>query len=164
MASRPQRRRIDVLSEIAGKFISLAHFIFGKPPSGKCWDHANRNTFDCRDSNMRLIDRADNASNASLRVDNLVGLRGVFTDRTRWRSCVHHKKIRYTASHGCRFYAAAWFNDKAIELRGTDMAGHLNKHPISGEVLSLTNTSPICSLMCGNLCITTNWRLQNETD
>ena len=47
-------------------------------------DHENRDTLDCRKSNLRVASSQQNCANASLRKDNLSGLKGVSQRGKRW--------------------------------------------------------------------------------
>jgi hypothetical protein len=57
-----------------GEQVLLHIFIMESPNV----DHKNRNTLDCRRSNLRLATKAQNNKNASIRKDNTTGIKGVY--------------------------------------------------------------------------------------
>lgn len=48
-----------------GKTIPIHHFLFGKPPKGKMYDHISGNTLDNRRENLRLVTASQNSINKS---------------------------------------------------------------------------------------------------
>jgi hypothetical protein len=57
----------------------LHHFLFGKPPKGKVWDHINFNKLDCRRKNLRLVTPSDNTFHRrGAQPNNSTGIRGVY--------------------------------------------------------------------------------------
>ena len=73
------------------------HRVILNAPDDKIVDHINRNTKDCRKSNLRICTQADNTKNKGLYKNNKSGKAGVFYDkkRKRWVSIIHkdHKRI-----------------------------------------------------------------------
>lgn len=90
--------------------IPLSHFLLGKPPKKREWDHENRNPLDNRWLNLRLATRSQNCANR--KIPNKSGYRGVvyFRWRNNWLAniCFHRRKIfigRYeTAEEAARKY------------------------------------------------------------
>lgn len=71
------------------KYIRLHHYIFTNPNEDNLFiDHINRNRLDNRKSNLRIVSKADNNKNLSLRTDNNTNIIGVCYDneRNKWIS------------------------------------------------------------------------------
>lgn len=106
--------------------IHLHRAIMGAVDGGPIVEHRDRDTMNCRRSNLRFADQTINNQNSSRRGDNLSGYRGVwFTPGKRrtlpWQAQINHKGTRYrlngfaTAEEAARAYDA-----KALELYGPD--------------------------------------------
>jgi len=52
-------------------------FLMGPAPKGFLWDHENRDVLDNRRQNLRIVTKAVNAVNTSIRVTNKSGVTGV---------------------------------------------------------------------------------------
>lgn len=75
-----------------GKKYIVAHraawlMFYGELPPERI-DHINRNKSDNRISNLRLLSHAENLQNAKLRRDNTSGVKGVHSERGRWRASI----------------------------------------------------------------------------
>ena len=79
-------------------------------------DHINRNTLDCRRSNLRLSNRSLNALNTSFKKE----FRGVaLTDSGRFRSYIQKEGQQFhLGTFDTEHEAALAYNDKATELFG----------------------------------------------
>lgn len=82
-------------------------------------DHRNRNEDDNRWTNLRLADRSQNCANGKMNCRNLSGLKGVTTDRGRYRAkIVINGKIHRLGSYRTPEAAHAAYATKAVELFG----------------------------------------------
>lgn len=61
-----------------GRRSTMLHiFLFGRAPIGLQWDHINRDKYDCRRQNLRIVTVRVNQRNVGLRKDNTSGIIGV---------------------------------------------------------------------------------------
>lgn len=73
------------------------HRMIMKCPEDRLIDHKNRNTLDCRRSNMRICNKSKNAVNSFLRKDNTSGFKGItwHERENKWKArvTVNQKRI-----------------------------------------------------------------------
>lgn len=69
------------------------HRLIINTPKGMDTDHINRNKFDNRKCNLRVVDRSDNNFNSFPSKKNTSGFKGVswFKPAKRWRAYIKHK-------------------------------------------------------------------------
>lgn len=58
---------------------------------GQVIDHINRKTLDNRQSNLRFCTTSQNKANGKIYANNLSGFKGVYRDRSKWRSQIRVK-------------------------------------------------------------------------
>lgn len=98
--------------------LKLHHLIAGKPLNGMEIDHINRNTFDNRRSNLRIVTHLDNARNRKRK--NPLGYIGVVKKKSKFSAQIEIKNrcinlgSRDTPEEAARLY------DAACELLGHD--------------------------------------------
>ena len=65
-------------------------------------DHINRDIYDCRKSNLRIVSKSENMMNSKLSTRNKSGVKGVYYDKSRglWKSYIKKR----------------WKNDKYREV------------------------------------------------
>lgn len=106
--------------------ILLHRFIMGAGPGDPVVEHRDRDTMNCRRSNLRIADQTINNQNSSLRKDNLSGYRGVWFEpgkrRTKpWKAQINHKgKMHRLNGFPTAEEAARAYDAKALELYGPD--------------------------------------------
>jgi hypothetical protein len=82
-------------------------------------DHVNRNGLDCRRSNLRDATRAQQTYNASIRRDNVSGLKGVSREHGKWRARIRiDGRLIYLGSFSSPEEAHASYVAAATAARG----------------------------------------------
>lgn len=83
--------------DIFSKRRIVFHRYIMNAPCGKVVDHISRNTYDCRKSNLRICNQADNTKNKSLYKNNTSGKTGVAYDKKdgKWIAYIHCNKKRF---------------------------------------------------------------------
>jgi len=97
---------------VDGKRITLHKFIANRmgltPGKGELIDHENRNKFDARRENLRILKHSPNNQNREVAQPSASGFRGVYkcVCGPRWQVYYGPKRIGYfdTAEHGARAY------------------------------------------------------------
>jgi hypothetical protein len=75
--------RIYIHAAYGGKKVWLHRLIAGAGP-GDTIDHKDRDTLNCRRSNLRFATRSQNGGNCRISVRNTSGYKGVTRDRRKW--------------------------------------------------------------------------------
>lgn len=87
------------------KYGALHRYLMDAPP-GALVDHKNLDSLDCRRCNLRLADHSKNAANASIRLDNATGFKGVSWNKQKRRFeaaiKVNYRKIFLGAAQDAR--------------------------------------------------------------
>lgn len=84
-------------------------------------EHENRNKLDNRRDNLRYADQSDNLMNASVRMDNSSGFRGVYwhAKAGKWMAQMQYRgTLYYLGLHAHVIDAAKAYDQKALELAG----------------------------------------------
>ena len=115
-------RRVKVID---GKNVDFyLHRMIMDNPVDMVVDHVNRNTLDCRKSNLRIVGQSENCQNQKLKRNNTTGFKGVTFDKANGKFRAMIMKNRKNISIG-RFdtveEAHESYRKKAIEIYG-DMA------------------------------------------
>lgn len=92
---------------------------------GKIVDHINRNPFDCRKANLRVVTPLQNRQNVSVYKTSKLGIKGVFVRKglkesgDRFCAAIQYKGCKiWLGSHKKLEDAIVAYNDKAKELFG----------------------------------------------
>jgi hypothetical protein len=95
------------------------HRLIARPADGQEVDHIDRNALNNRRANLRLTDRQGNMRNRALQRNNLLGLKGVEQQRSRFRATVtvDRKRIR-SRWFDCRYEAARAYDAMAKHYFG----------------------------------------------
>jgi hypothetical protein len=117
-------RRVQVID---GRNVDLyLHRVIMGIPKGLVIDHINRNTLDCRKSNLRAVGQSENCQNQKLKKNNTTGFKGVTFDRKNEKFRAQIMKNRKQIVIG-RFNTAEEaheaYKKKALELYG-DLASY----------------------------------------
>jgi hypothetical protein len=91
-AKRSQHIRLGI-NKYKSKIIRM-HRLINNTPEGMFTDHINRNKLDNRRSNLRTVNKSQNAFNSDVRTNNKSGYKGVHFDTwsNQWRAEI---KINY---------------------------------------------------------------------
>ena len=71
------------------------HRLIMNAPENSQVDHINGNGLDNRKTNLRICKKSDNAKNATKRIDNKSGYKGVYKFQNKWRAMigVNNKRV-----------------------------------------------------------------------
>lgn len=84
-------------------------------------DHINRNVYDNRKKNLRVVKTIDNLVNRKFKKEPQSKYRGVYKKRNRFvANCFSEGKRFYCGSYGTEEEAAIAYNQKMFELFGED--------------------------------------------
>lgn len=99
----------------------------GPIPAGLTIDHADRDTLNDQQSNLRLATRAQQAQNHGLRKDNKSGYRGVYWYQPTecWRSMI---KVSGQVVH------LGYFADPAVAARAFDTSARIHRDPAFAQL------------------------------
>lgn len=102
-----------------GKGMVLLHREIMRPPEGMFVDHINLNRCDCRKSNMRICNQAQNMANRP-KFKNSVWPKGVTLERSgRWKALIYkEKEIHRLGLYDTPEEAHAAYVKAAAELHG----------------------------------------------
>ncbi len=102
--------------------VVIAERMTGKPvPSDMVVDHEDRDTYNCRRSNLRVVSRSKNSINRSTRSDNTSGYIGVSFDKTKgkWYGHLGYEGQKHrTKNYATAEQAAKARDELARELHG----------------------------------------------
>ena len=92
---------------------------FLSPEEGLVVDHINRDPFDNRLENLRMITPPQNSWNSKRSSTNTSGFKGVSASGSRWIARIYSKgRSFFLGSFSCRRHAAEAYDKAAIALRG----------------------------------------------
>ena len=99
--------------------VGLLHKLLLDIPKGLMCDHINRNPFDNRRSNLRIVTRSDNERNTTKRCNNTTGYKGVVRNGTKYGAQATKDGVHYwLGTYDTVKEAAVAYNKKALELDG----------------------------------------------
>jgi hypothetical protein len=98
------------------------HQFIMNPKKGQMVDHINRDTLDCRRSNLRITDMSGNMINRPLSPRNKSGYRGVsyYKPSKCWRATIMKNRVLMHLGHfKNKVDAALAYNEMALKLHGS---------------------------------------------
>lgn len=93
------------------------HIVCPCPSLDQQVDHINRNTFDCRKANLRVVSRSVNTQNRKVRSDSKYKYKGVMFQKPSWRATIKKDGSTYSkASFATAEAAARWYDSMVDQL------------------------------------------------
>lgn len=103
------------------KTIRAHWLITGEPLKGFEVDHIDRNKFNNRNNNLRIVSRSENIANMGLNIKNTTGLKGVYyvVKLGRWQTKIRFGDKQYSLGYyKSKYDAARAYDTEKIRLYG----------------------------------------------